>query len=159
MLGDKRGDNGQVEMVAQALGWPCERRNLVMRPRYAVRKPWVRPSLHHIDLARSDPLEPPWPDLIITIGRRPSAPMTVHSVWPEPAGGAWPSPVTTAAAPSAAASSNALRSRKDMRNGTGAYCSARVTDAPRTRPVGNRECLGNWSLVVGSSSVRARATR
>ncbi|HEX5078888.1 MAG TPA: ELM1/GtrOC1 family putative glycosyltransferase [Geminicoccaceae bacterium] len=72
VLGDKRGDNGQVEMVAQALGWPCERRNLVMRPRYAVRKPWVRPSLHHIDLARSDPLEPPWPDLIITIGRRPS---------------------------------------------------------------------------------------
>jgi uncharacterized protein len=72
VLGDKRGDNGQVEMIAQALGWPCERRNLVMRARYAVAKPWVRPSLHHIDLARSDRLEPPWPDLIITVGRRPS---------------------------------------------------------------------------------------
>jgi uncharacterized protein len=72
VLGDKRGDNGQVEMIAQALGWPCERRNLVMRERYAVAKPWVRPSLHHIDLARSDRLEPPWPDLIITVGRRPS---------------------------------------------------------------------------------------
>jgi mitochondrial fission protein ELM1 len=72
VLGDKRGDNGQVEMIAQALGWPCERRNLVMRAPYVVGKPWVRPSLHHIDLTRSDPLEPPWPDLIITVGRRPS---------------------------------------------------------------------------------------
>lgn len=72
VLGDKRGDNSQVEMVARALGWPCERRNLVMRPRYVVGKPWVRPSLHHIDLARSDRLAPPWPDLVITIGRRPS---------------------------------------------------------------------------------------
>jgi uncharacterized protein len=72
VLGDKRGDNGQVEMIAQALGWPCERRNLVMRPRYAVAKPWVRPSLHHIDQERSDPIEAPWPDLIITVGRRPS---------------------------------------------------------------------------------------
>ena len=40
--------------------------------RYVDGKPWVRPSLHHIDLARSDALEPPWPDLIITVGRRPS---------------------------------------------------------------------------------------
>src|SRR5918996_1684093 len=72
VLGDKRGDNGQVEMIARALGWPCERRNLVMKARYAVAKPWVRPSLHHIDRERSDPLEPPWPDLIITVGRRPS---------------------------------------------------------------------------------------
>jgi mitochondrial fission protein ELM1 len=72
VLGDKRGDNAQVEMVAGALGWPCERRNLVMRARYVVGKPWVRPSLHHIDLTRSDRLEPPWPDLVITVGRRPS---------------------------------------------------------------------------------------
>ncbi len=32
VLGDKRGDNGQVEMIAKALGWPCERRNLRMLP-------------------------------------------------------------------------------------------------------------------------------
>jgi uncharacterized protein len=72
VLGDKRGDNAQVEMVARALGWPCERRNLVMRQRYVVGKPWVRASLHHLDRARSDRLEPPWPDLVITVGRRPS---------------------------------------------------------------------------------------
>jgi uncharacterized protein len=77
VLGDKRGDNGQVLMIAKALGWPCERRNLRMLPPYVKGKPRVRPSLHHIDLAHSDPLEPPWPDLIITVGRRPS----MASLW------------------------------------------------------------------------------
>ena len=72
VLGDKRGDNGQVEEIAQALPWPWERRRLQMREPYVIGKPKVAASLHHIDLARSDPLEPPWPDLIITIGRRPS---------------------------------------------------------------------------------------
>ena len=72
LLGDKRGDNGQVEAIAQALGWPCEVRRLQMRAPYVTGKPWVRASLHHIDQARSDPLAPPWPDLVITIGRRPS---------------------------------------------------------------------------------------
>jgi len=72
VLGDKRGDNAQVEVVAEALGWPCERRYLAMREPYVVGKPRVRPSLHHIDPARSDALAPPWPDLIITSGRRPS---------------------------------------------------------------------------------------
>ena len=35
-------------------------------------KPHFRASLYHIDRARSAPLEPPWPDLILTVGRRPS---------------------------------------------------------------------------------------
>ena len=59
-------------MIAPALGWPCERKYVHMRAPYVLGKPRVEPSLHHIDLARSDPLEPPWPDLVITIGRRPS---------------------------------------------------------------------------------------
>lgn len=77
VLGDKRGDNGQVEEIAQALGWPCERRNLQMRAPYVLGKPRVAASLHHIDPARSDALEPPWPDLILTVGRRPS----MASLW------------------------------------------------------------------------------
>ena len=72
LLGDKRGDNGQVEIVEKALGWVCERKSISVREPYIVGKPKVAASLHHIDLSRSDPLEPPWPDLIITIGRRPS---------------------------------------------------------------------------------------
>lgn len=73
VLGDKRGDNGQVETVAAGLPWPWERRFVQMRPQWVYGKPPVRPSLDHIDLEKSDALEPPWPDLILTIGRRPSS--------------------------------------------------------------------------------------
>ena len=72
VLGDKEGDNAQVHAIERALGWSCEHRHVQMREPWVVGKPRVLPSLHHIDRARSDALEPPWPDLVITIGRRPS---------------------------------------------------------------------------------------
>lgn len=76
VLGDKRGDNGQVEMIAAALaaqrGWSSELRHLEMRPEYVLGKPRVDATLSHLDLARSDALDPPWPDLILTSGRRPA---------------------------------------------------------------------------------------
>ena len=72
VLGDKPGDNGQVEVIAQALGWACDRKHLAMRDPFVHRKPRMRATLGHIDLDRSDALEPPWPDLIVTVGRRPS---------------------------------------------------------------------------------------
>jgi mitochondrial fission protein ELM1 len=72
VLGDKVGDNAQVYAIERALGWSCEHRYVHMREPWVVGKPRVLPSLHHIDRARSDALEPPWPDLVITIGRRPS---------------------------------------------------------------------------------------
>jgi mitochondrial fission protein ELM1 len=75
VLGDKRGDNGQIEMIAGALarqrGWPSELRHLEMRPEYVKGKPRVGPTLYHLDPARSDALQPPWPDLILTSGHRP----------------------------------------------------------------------------------------
>ncbi len=72
VLGDKLGDNAQVEIIAASLGWACERRSLRFRPEFVLGKPPFRPSLYHLDQARSDALEPPWPELILTIGRRPS---------------------------------------------------------------------------------------
>lgn len=72
VLGDKLGDNAQVEIIAASLGWPCERRSLRFRPEFVLGKPPFKPSLYHLDAARSDALEPPWPELILTIGRRPS---------------------------------------------------------------------------------------
>ena len=72
LLGDKPGDNAQVEAVVEALGWRCERKTLHWRAPYATRKPRFRVTLDHVDRSRSAPLEPPWPDLILTIGRRPS---------------------------------------------------------------------------------------
>jgi hypothetical protein len=72
LLGDKAGDNAQVEAVALALGWACERKPLCWRPPYATDKPRFRVTLDHVDRERSAALEPPWPDLVMTIGRRPS---------------------------------------------------------------------------------------
>ncbi len=70
LLGEKRGDNAQVVNLARALGWAYEEKNFFVKPRWAVRKPRIRPRLDHLDLERSDPLEEPWPDLVILSGRR-----------------------------------------------------------------------------------------
>ena len=72
LLGDKLGDNAQIESLARALGWPCARKRLRFLPGYVRGKPRFGASLHHLDLRASDPLEPPWPDAVLTIGRRPS---------------------------------------------------------------------------------------
>jgi mitochondrial fission protein ELM1 len=72
ILGDKAGDNAQVRIIADALGWPCQLKELVFQAPYVLGKPRFRTSLYHVDQARSVPLEPPWPDLILTVGRRPS---------------------------------------------------------------------------------------
>lgn len=72
LLGDKIGDNNQVDVIAEALGWPAIRKTLRFRPPYDKQKPPFTVSIDHVDPARSDALEPPWPDLILTSGRRPS---------------------------------------------------------------------------------------
>ncbi len=73
LLGDKPGDNAQVLVLANALGWPCETRTARVKPEWLQRKPRVRASLAHVDATRSDRLDPPWPELVITVGRRLSS--------------------------------------------------------------------------------------
>jgi mitochondrial fission protein ELM1 len=70
LTGHKAGDNAQVTALADALGWPY----VVKRFRY---KPWellsnrlLGATLAGIDRAESSSLEAPWPDLVITAGRR-----------------------------------------------------------------------------------------
>jgi len=70
VVGDRLGDNGQVEALIEALDLPCERRYVRVKAPWIKGKPKVIPSLHHLDLDASDALEPPWPDLLITVGRR-----------------------------------------------------------------------------------------
>jgi mitochondrial fission protein ELM1 len=70
LVGEKPGDNAQLRVIANALGWPVEERRIVMRAPWLRGKPRVRASLEYIDRERSDPLGPPWPDLALTIGRR-----------------------------------------------------------------------------------------
>lgn len=72
VLGDKQGDNAQVESIVQALPWDSEHRHIAVLDEFVFGKPRVGPTLYHIDRQRSDPLEPPWPDLILTSGRRPA---------------------------------------------------------------------------------------
>ncbi|MBK6289292.1 MAG: mitochondrial fission ELM1 family protein [Gammaproteobacteria bacterium] len=71
LLSDKQGDNKQVFSLADRLGCAYETRFVFPKPGFVKGKPWFRPSIAHIDLERSDRLGAPWPDLIITIGRRP----------------------------------------------------------------------------------------
>jgi mitochondrial fission protein ELM1 len=70
VIGEKRGDNAQIVNLAEAVGWEYEVKTIVVKPQWAIKKPKVRPTLDHIDLERSDSLEAPWPDLVITAGRR-----------------------------------------------------------------------------------------
>jgi hypothetical protein len=79
VIGDKLGDNAQVEIIAEALGWPCECKQLYFLAPYVLGKPPFKASLYHLDTSRSAALEPPWPDLVITIGRRPAmAALWIH---------------------------------------------------------------------------------
>jgi mitochondrial fission protein ELM1 len=70
LVGDRAGDNRQAEAVAGSLPWSTRRRYLRVREEVATRKLRVKASIDHLDLDRSDRLEPPWPDLVITMGRR-----------------------------------------------------------------------------------------
>ncbi len=76
LIGDKLGDNHQVELIARHLtarfGWQIDIRQLRFGASFKTGKPRFRASVDHVDLAASDPLTPPWPDVLITIGRRPS---------------------------------------------------------------------------------------
>jgi uncharacterized protein len=70
LTSSKTGDNAQALHLATALALPYRQVKLAIKPRFVVRKPKVAASLDHIDLSRSDRLDPPWPDLVIAIGRR-----------------------------------------------------------------------------------------
>jgi mitochondrial fission protein ELM1 len=77
IVGDRLGDNAQVETLVAGLGLPVERKYVKVVDPWVKGKPKVEPSLHHLDLAQSDPLEAPWPDLVITVGRR----LTLVALW------------------------------------------------------------------------------
>ena len=70
IVGDRLGDNAQVETLVSGLDLAIARKYVCVKAPWIKGKPKVIPSLHHLDTAKSDTLEPPWPDLIITVGRR-----------------------------------------------------------------------------------------
>ncbi|HWU00108.1 MAG TPA: ELM1/GtrOC1 family putative glycosyltransferase [Terriglobales bacterium] len=74
---DKAGDNAQLKVIADSLPWPYVTKQMMVRSQFVLGKPTVSASLHHVDEARSDPLTAPWPDLILTCGRR----MSMVALW------------------------------------------------------------------------------
>jgi len=70
LLGRKAGDNAQVLALAEALGWPVEQKHIRARPWELLPHLVLGKTLLGIDRAASSPLAPPWPDLVISAGRR-----------------------------------------------------------------------------------------
>ena len=70
LLGVKGGDNAQVFDLATALGWPYEVKQLAFNPLHVVPSVLVRGTLANLDRDRSSALAPPWPDIVISSGKR-----------------------------------------------------------------------------------------
>ena len=70
LLGQKAGDNNQLLALAGALGWPYEVRRLAFRRTELLTNLALRVTLLGMRRSDSDALEAPWPDLILTAGRR-----------------------------------------------------------------------------------------
>ena len=66
----RAGERAQVRALVDALGWPCEEKQLSYR-KFELRTNLFRGSdLRGIDTGNSSPLQPPWPDLLISSGMR-----------------------------------------------------------------------------------------
>ena len=74
MMGHKAGDNSQILALAEGLGWPFEIKHLVYRPTELLTNLLAPLTLLGIVRQKSSPLAPPWPDLIISAGRRNEPP-------------------------------------------------------------------------------------
>ncbi|MEZ5569142.1 MAG: ELM1/GtrOC1 family putative glycosyltransferase [Halioglobus sp.] len=70
LLGRKAGDNTQVRALAGALGWGFDEKQIRARPWELLVHALPAPTLAGIDRGESSALTPPWPDLVISAGRR-----------------------------------------------------------------------------------------
>jgi mitochondrial fission protein ELM1 len=70
LAGRKAGDNTQLLALAEALGWPFEVKKIYNHKFELLANLLFGATLAGIDRERSDRLEPPWPDLVLTAGRR-----------------------------------------------------------------------------------------
>jgi mitochondrial fission protein ELM1 len=70
MMGHKAGDNSQVLALAEALGWPFDIKHFTYKRTELLTNLVCGPTLAGVVQSQSSDLGPPWPDLIITAGRR-----------------------------------------------------------------------------------------
>ncbi|MFT4613927.1 MAG: mitochondrial fission protein ELM1 [Bacteroidia bacterium] len=70
LLGKKAGDNTQVRALAEALAVGYQEKHIIARPWELLTHLALKITLAGIDTAQSSALEAPWPDLVISAGRR-----------------------------------------------------------------------------------------
>ncbi len=70
LMGDRAGDNSQILALCEALGWPFEIKHLVYTAYERLVNLPITSNLAGVDKEKSSPLEGPWPDLVISAGRR-----------------------------------------------------------------------------------------
>jgi hypothetical protein len=70
LLGEREGDNQQVIALCDALGWPYERKQLRYGRGSRLPNVFRRALPVGVFAAGGTRLEPPWPDLLVAIGRR-----------------------------------------------------------------------------------------
>jgi mitochondrial fission protein ELM1 len=70
LLGVKGGDNAQAIDLAKAVGWRFETKQLRFNPLHALPNVVLGGSLANLERERSEPLGPPWPDIVISAGKR-----------------------------------------------------------------------------------------
>lgn len=70
LLGQKAGDNNQVLALAEALGWPWREQHIRAHSWELLPHLLFGVTLAGIDRRTSSVLTPPWPDLVISAGRR-----------------------------------------------------------------------------------------
>lgn len=70
LLGHRRGDNNQVLALGEALGLPFETRTMSYRRLARLRMKLSPTGIDHLTAESRRWLQPPWPDLVIGIGRR-----------------------------------------------------------------------------------------
>ena len=70
LLGRKAGDNTQVRALAEALGWSFTEKHICAHAWELLPHLLLRVTLAGIDRGASSQLAAPWPDLVISAGRR-----------------------------------------------------------------------------------------
>ena len=70
LLGPRRGDNNQLLALGEGLGLPFETRTLAYRKSARAIMKLAPSSIAHVTPQSRSWLEPPWPDLVVGIGRR-----------------------------------------------------------------------------------------
>ena len=74
LTGNRAGDRAQILALAEALAWPYQEKRLRYNLCRVLPNALLGASRLSLDAAVSDPLSPPWPDLVIASGGR-SAPI------------------------------------------------------------------------------------